>query len=84
MSANRRTFEPIHKSKSLKYTRKRSGLSTAVPGGTPDLTWASDEDFPLTTTCWVLWLRKDFIHDTPNSVPACDKVFGDLPCQRLY
>ena len=49
MSANRHSYEP-HKGKSM-YTNKEKEVVPlyTVPYGTPDLTCASDEDFPLNT-----------------------------------
>ena len=47
--------------RSFRYKIKKTGPRT-VPCGTPDMTFAGVEDFPLMTTVWYLFERYDLIH----------------------
>ena len=60
-SANRRIDEDVSAVMSLMKMRKSRGPST-VPWGTPDITGASLEVNPSTTTLWFLHDRNDSTH----------------------
>ena len=82
-SAKRRSFELIFLCKSLIYTRKNNGPRT-VPCGTPDVTAASLDWHPSTTTLCVRWVSQLLIHNSRDLfIPLCFNLKMSLVNETL-
>ena len=60
-SAKRLIVDEATRGKLLTYTKNNSGTNTD-PCGTPNVTWATEDISPSTTTCWVKFFEKFSIH----------------------